>query len=144
MAKGDSADEERDSGRKPDRRDDHRDDSGGFSFTLPPIKLPDLTFPSDLRFRLPPPGHDWDSEVRPRNVLVVAVVVDLLDAALLFVAGPALIAWIRAVAGTGLAVVLVGLPGLLYAWEGLAVLAGVGWLSAFPSATALVLARSLR
>jgi hypothetical protein len=140
MAKGDSADEEHDSGRKPD----HRDDSGGFSFTLPPIKLPDLTFPRDLGLRLPPPGHDWDSEVRPRNVLVVAVLVDLLDAALLFVAGPALIAWIRAVAGTGLALVLVGLPGLLYAWEGLAVLAGVEWLSGFPSATALVLARSLR
>lgn len=144
MVKGDSAEEEHDSGRKPDRRNDHHDDSDGFSFTLPPIKLPNVAFPTDLRLRLPPPGHDWDTEIRPRNVLVVAVVVDLLDAALLFVAGPPVVAWVRPVAGTGLALALVGLPGLLYAWEGVAVLAGVGWLSAFPSATALVLARLLR
>lgn len=143
MAQDQSEDD--DSRRKSDRRNDHRDDdSGGFSFSLPPIKLPNVAFPRDLQLRLPPPGHDWDTEVRPRNVLVVAILVDLLDAALLFVAGPPLLDWIRPVAGTGLAVVLVGLPGLVYAWEGVAVLAGVGWLSAFPSATALALARLLR
>ena len=134
-------DEERDSGRKRDRRDEDR---SGFSFTLPPLKLPNVAFPKDLRVRLPSPDHRRVSEVSLRNVLIVAVLVDLLDAVLLFVAGPPLLAWTRVGVGTLLAFVLVGLPGLLYAWEGVAVLAGVGWLSAVPSATALVLARLLR
>ena len=139
MANGDE--EERDSRRKSDRRSD---DSGGFSFKLPPIKFPNVAFPSDLKVRLPPPGHRWDTEVRSRNVLIVAVLVDLLDVALLFVAGPPLLDWVRPLVGTGVALVLVGLPGLVYAWEGVAVFAGVGWFSAFPSATALALARLAR
>lgn len=133
MAKGDT-DEER----------KQRDDSDGFGFTLPPIKLPSVAFPRDLQVRLPPPAHRWEGERGIRNLLAVAVLVDLLDAALLFVAGPPLLAWGRVGVGTVLAVVLAGLPGLVYAWEGVAVLAGVGWLSGFPSATALVLARLLR
>ena len=139
MANGDP-DEERESRRKRDRRTD----SGGFSFTLPPIKLPNVAFPKNLQVRLPPPAYDRELDVSARTLLLVAVLVDLLDAALVFVAIPALAEWIRPVAGTVVALVFVGLPGLLYAWEGVAVLAGVGWLSAFPSATALVLARALR
>lgn len=139
MANGDE--EERDSRRKSDRRNGN---SGGFSFTLPPIKLPDAAFPSDLQVEMPPPGHRWASEVRPRTVLVAAVLVDLVDAALLFAVGTPLLSGFRVAVWTVVALVLVGLPGLVYAWEGVAVLAGVGWLSAFPSATALALARLLR
>ena len=140
MANGDS-DEERDSRRRRNRRSD---DSGGFSFTLPPLKLPNVAFPKHLQVRLPPPAYDRELDVQPRTLLIVAVLVDLLDAVLMFVAGPPLLEWVRVVVGTAVALVFVGLTGLLYVWEGVAVLAGVGWLSVFPSATTLVLARALR
>lgn len=134
-------DEERDSRRRRDRRND---DSSGFSFTLPPLKLPNVAFPKNLQVRLPPPAYDRELDVQPRTLLLVAVLVDLLDAALVIVAGPPLLAWIRPIAGTVVVVVLVGLPGLVYVWEVIAVFAGVGWPTVFPSATALVLARALR
>lgn len=119
------------------------DDSGGFSFTLPPIKLPKAVMPSNLQIRLPPPALERDLDVGFRTLLMVAVFVDLLDAALL-IFGPSMLEWFRVGVGTAVALFLVGLPGLLYLWEAIAVVAGVGGLTVFPSATALVLARALR
>lgn len=142
MASDGPKEDDRNRSRERDRR--RNDTDGGFSFTLPPIKLPNVAFPSDIQIRLPPPGHRWESDLDARNVLVVAILVDLVDAALLFVVGTPIFAWMRVVGGTGLSLVLVGLPGLLYAWEGVAVLAGVQWLTLFPSATALALVRTLR
>lgn len=144
MGERDSGDDESHERERRDRNEKRRERSGGFSFRLPPLKFPSAVFPDNLRFVLPPPGREHDIEVRPRNVLFVAVLVDLLDAALILIGVDPVLSWIRIGAGTVLAVVLVGPLGLLYAWEGLAFVLGVGWLGITPSATLLVLSRALR
>lgn len=127
-----------------ERHEERRERSSGFSFRLPPLKFPSAVFPENLRFVLPPPGREHDVEVRPRNVLVVAVLVDLLDAAAILLGVDPLVSWLRVGTGTVLAVVLVGALGLLYAWEALALALGMGWLGVVPSATLLVLSRARR
>ncbi|WP_435176216.1 hypothetical protein [Halorussus sp. AFM4] len=122
-----------------------RDDASGFSFALPPISLPEMRLPERVRlvFPIPEPPEKVSRPTRVRVtwVLLVVVLVDALDALAVLWAGPETLAWTRAAVGTLVGVVLVGGPGLLYAWELLAALGGFGGLSLAPTLTALVLAR---
>lgn len=132
-----------DAGRVGDREPDA--ERTGFSFSLPPITLPEMRLPERIRLVFPIP--DLPERVRmpvrieASWVLLAVVLADALDALAVAWAGPETLAWARAAVGLLLSVVLVGGPGLLYAWELLAVLGGVGVLSLAPTLTALVLAR---
>jgi|GEM_PF-2098975 len=130
------------------RRHDRDDRPGGLGFRLPPIRLPPITLPplvlpEGFRVVLPAPG------VRPFTVsgpwlLAVALAFDLVDAALaVLVVGP-VVTWVRVVAGIGLAALFAGVFGTLYAWEAIAVAAGLGWATVLPSLTALLLLRARR
>jgi hypothetical protein len=124
-----------------------RDEETGFSFSLPPILLPDVRLPERIRLVFPTPDPpekvSKPTRVRVSWVLFGAVLADALDAFAVVWAGPATLPWVRATLGLLLAVVLAGGLGLLYAWELFAILGGVGWLSVAPTLTALVLGRML-
>ncbi|USZ67319.1 hypothetical protein NGM10_11320 [Halorussus salilacus] len=125
-------------------RDDKRDE--GFGLSLPPVSLPEVRLPERIRLVFPvpdPPEKQRPTRVRTANVLLAAVTVDALDAATVALFGPETLPWARAVAGTVVSVLFVGLPGLLYAWELVAVLSGVGWLALAPTASALLVARAV-
>ncbi|WP_135824004.1 hypothetical protein [Halorussus ruber] len=137
-----------DAGRTPPRergRVERDDDDPGFSFSLPPILLPDVRLPERIRlvFPVPDPPEKVSPPTRVRVswVLIAVVLADALDAFAVVWAGPETLAWVRAALGIVAAIVLVSGPGLLYSWELLAILGGFGWLSAAPTLTALVLAR---
>lgn len=123
------------------------DEDAGFSFSLPPIFLPEMRLPERIRLLFPAPDRpekpSRPTQVRASRVLLVVALADGLDAAVALLAGPGTLPWARAAVGTLLSVVLVGFPGLLYAWELVAILGGFGLLSLAPTATALVLARLL-
>ncbi|WP_135853749.1 hypothetical protein [Halorussus salinus] len=129
--------------RDRDRRD--RDDETGFRFSLPPVVLPEMRLPERIRlvFPIPDPPEKVSrpTKVRVSWVLLAVVLADALDAAVVLAAGPETLTWARAAVGLVAAAFLVGGPGLLYAWELLAVLGGLGWLSVAPTLTVLVLAR---
>ncbi|MFC7082385.1 hypothetical protein [Halorussus caseinilyticus] len=122
-------------------------DGGGLDLSLPPILLPDVRLPERIRLVFPVPDPpekvSRPTRIRVSWVIVAVALADALDALTVAFAGPKTLAWVRAVAGVLLSVVLVGGPGLLYAWELLAILGGVGVLSVAPTLTLLVLARIL-
>lgn len=125
-----------------------RDDDSGFSFTLPPIRLPPMTLPDRVRLIVPVFEHPTSPElstrlrVRVRTLVALALLFDVIDALFVLRGSPA--PWFRAVVGTALLFVVVGPAGVAYLWEALAVFAGVGWLAVVPSATLLLLTRLLR
>ncbi|NHN59974.1 MULTISPECIES: hypothetical protein [Halorussus] len=122
-----------------------RGDSSGFSFSLPPISLPEMRLPERIRLVFPVPEPPervtHPTRVRVSWVLLAVVLADVLDALAVLWAGPETLAWVRAAVGVLVGVVLVGGPGLLYAWELFAILGGFGALSFAPTLAALVLAR---
>ena len=126
-------------------RPSESDDGEGFSFSLPPIKLPEMRLPERIRLVFPVPDPpekaSQPTRVRVSWVLVAVLVADVLDALAVALVGPATLPWARAAVGTLASILLVGLPGLLYAWELVAISAGFGWLSVAPTLTLLVLAR---
>lgn len=124
-----------------DRRDgdDGDDASSGFSFSLPPIRLPPL-FPE--RFRVLWPAGAGGPSTRPSPLAATAglVAFDAADAALaVWGTDAAVVAGARVLAGSLVAGAAFGLPGALYALEAAAVLTGAGALTAFPTLTALLL-----
>lgn len=123
------------------------DDSTGLGFSLPPMSLPELRLPERIRliflFPEPPEKVRPTTRVPVSHVLLAALVADVLDALAVALTGPSALPWGRAVAGTLLSVVFAGGLGLAYAWELLAILSGVGWLSLTPTMTLLVLARTV-
>lgn len=136
-----------DAGRTPpsERGRVERDDDPGFSFSLPPILLPDVRLPERIRlvFPVPDPPEKVSPTTRVRVswVLLAVVLADALDAFAVVWAGPETLTWVRAALGMVAAIVLVSGPGLLYSWELLAILGGFGWFSVAPTLTAMVLAR---
>lgn len=124
-----------------DRRDDG---DGGLRFWLPPIKLPDAVFPSDLRVRLPAPGVERRVALSGTRLLVAALAFDAFDAAFALWAADPVVVWVRVLAGIGVAALATGVYATLYAWEAAAVAAGLSALTAFPSLTALLLLRGRR
>src|SRR6056297_1425647 len=108
----------RDQSRERGRRD--RDDERGFSFSLPPMSLPEMRLPERIRlvFPMPDPPEKVSRPTRVRVswVLLAVVLADALDAFAVLWAGPETLAWARAAVGVVVAVVLVGGPGLLYGW----------------------------
>jgi hypothetical protein len=124
-----------------------RDEETGFSFSLPPILLPDMELPERIGLAFstldPPEKVSRPTRVRVSWLLLGVVLVDALDAFAVIWTGPETLAWTRAALGLLLGVVFVGGPGLLYAWELFAILGGVGWLSVAPTLTALVLGQVL-
>ncbi|UPW01239.1 hypothetical protein M0R88_03820 [Halorussus gelatinilyticus] len=133
----------RENARERGRRD--RDDETGFRFSLPPMVLPEMKLPERIRLVFPVPDPpekvSRPTRVRVSWVLLAVVLADALDAALILAAGPETLVWARAAVGVLAAGVLVGGPGLLYAWELLAILGALGSLSLAPTLTVLVLAR---
>lgn len=136
----------------PDDREDadrphagDRDDSDdhGFSFSLPPIRLPPM-FPDRFRV-LWPGGGDGPSPRASRFSAAFALVAfDLVDAALALGVDVPAVAAARVVAGGLIAAGVFGLPGLLYAAEGAVLLAGVPELTVFPTLTVLLVVRLVR
>ena len=120
-------------------------ESSGLSLSLPPITLPEVRLPERVRlaFPVPEPPEKVSTPIRVDASwgLVAVAVADALDAVAVAWAGPEALAWARAAAGVALGVALVGAPGLLYVWELLAILGGIGWLALAPTLTALVLVR---
>lgn len=142
--------------RTPSREDDESEprsgsktratksrDESGFSFSLPPISLPQVQFPERVRliFPVPEPPERVSRPTRVRfsSVLLVVLVVDVLDAAVVLWAGPETFPWMRGAVGLLASAIVAGPVGLLYAWELVATLAGFGWLAVAPTATALLL-----
>ncbi|WP_137284728.1 hypothetical protein [Halorussus salinisoli] len=135
-----------DAGRsRPRESPRERDDDPGFRFSLPPISLPEMQLPERIRLVFPVPDPpekvSRPTRVKVSWVLLVVVLVDVADALAVGLGGPATLPWVRAAVGVLLSAVLVGGPGLLYAWELLAILGGFGTLSVAPTLTVLVLAR---
>ncbi|WP_132057954.1 hypothetical protein [Halorussus amylolyticus] len=139
-----------DAGRSRERsrsreRNRGADEKPSFSFSLPPMSLPDVRLPDRIRlvfpFPDPPEKVARRTRVRASRVLLVVALADALDFAAILWAGPSGLPWIRAALGTLLSVTLVGLPGLLYAWELLAVFLGFGWLTVAPTLLLLTVAR---
>lgn len=123
------------------------EETTGIGFSLPPILLPEVEFPERIRlaFPVPEPPEKVSRSVRVEAswVLLAVILVDVLDALAVVLVGPTAFPWARAVVGVGVAVVLVGGPGLLYSWELLAIFGGFGTLSVAPTLTALMLASLL-
>ncbi len=112
-----------------------------FSFSLPPITLPPL-FPDHLEIRLPVPGFRYASRLSSGRVLLVVLVFDLLDATLALAGGTAAVGpvdWVRTLGGFVLGLIVARGVGLFYAWEVLAVLAGVTWVTVAPSLSGVLL-----
>jgi hypothetical protein len=109
--------------------DDGRD--RGF---LPPFRLPPL-FPDDFEFSLPIPERVRTGR---RGPLLAAALFDTLDAALTTIPAADLP---RTVAGTVLAALLAGVPGVLYTCEVVAAAAGAGALTVAPTLLVLVALR---
>ncbi|WP_168216255.1 hypothetical protein [Halorussus halobius] len=127
-------------------RDPHDDEaSAGLSFSLPPITLPEVHLPERVRlvFPVPEPPEKVSKPIRVDASwgLVAVAVADALDAVAVVWAGPEALAWARAAVGLAVGVALVGAPGLLYVWELLATVGGMGWLALAPTLTALVVVR---
>ena len=126
-------------------RDDEEDrDRPKLSFTLPSITVPPFHLPDRFYVVLPPKMRRRERESGLLSRLLLALFVDLVDAALALSVGPLGIDLARVLGGALVAVLLAGTPGLLYAWEGAAVLLGFARFTAVPSATLLVSARALR
>ena len=131
-----------------DRRDqrvdgDDRNEERGFSFSLPPIRLPPM-FPDRFRV-LWPGGGDGPTARASRTTAAAALVAfDLVDAVLALAVDAPAVAAARVVAGALVAAGAFGLPGLLYAVEGAAVLAGAPELTVFPTLTLLLVVRLVR
>src|SRR6056297_2201846 len=123
MADEDAGRSRREKARERGRRD--RDDETGFSFSLPPMVLPEMKLPERIRLAFPVPNPpekvSRPTKVRVSWVLLAVVLADTLDAAVVLAAGPETLLWARAAVGLVAAALLVGGPGLLYAWELLAV-----------------------
>lgn len=109
-------------------------------FSLPPIRLPPF-FPADFRLVFPVPGRVRGTRVGARGVLAIALVVDLVDAAMLLAVPGQYLLW-RSMGVVVLAAVAAGPAGLLSVWEPLAVAVGYPTATVLPSVTALVLARA--
>lgn len=134
--------------REPrDRSPQDQDEATGFSFSLPPILLPDVQLPERIRLTFPIPDPpekvSRPTRIKASWVLLAVALADALDAFAVIWAGPVTLPWVRAAIGLLLAIVFVGGPGLLYAWELFAILGGIGWLSVAPTLTALILGRIL-
>ncbi|PSP56082.1 hypothetical protein BRC82_02805 [Halobacteriales archaeon QS_1_67_19] len=128
-------------------RSSERDESEGFSFSLPPILLPEVRLPERIRLAFPTPDPPEKTSrsrrVRVSSVLFAALLVDALDALAVVWSGPAALPWVRGALGTLFGVAFAGPLGLAYAWELVAILAGHGWVALAPTATALVVMRAL-
>jgi len=129
-----------DQSRDADRTDS---DDRGFSFSLPPIRLPPM-FPD--RFRVLWPGGGEGPSARPSRLTAAAALVafDIVDAVLALAVDVPAVAAARVVAGALVAAGAFGLPGLLYAAEGAAVLGGLAELTVFPTLTLLLVVRLVR
>ena len=126
-------------------RDDEEDrDRPTLSFTLPSITVPPFRLPERFYVVLPPKMRRRERESGLLSHLLLALLVDLIDAALALSAAPLGVDLARVLGGGVVVFLLVGTPGLLYAWEGVAVLFGFARLTAVPTATLLVSARALR
>jgi len=134
-----------DESRSGDAHDEDGEESAGLSLSLPPITLPEVHLPERVRlvFPVPEPPKKVSKPIRVDASwgLVAVAVADALDAVAVVWAGPEALAWARAAAGVALGVALAGAPGLLYVWELLAILGGMGWLALAPTLTALVVVR---
>ena len=114
------------------------------SFSIPPITLPPMRLPERFFVLLPPKMRRRERESGLLSRVLLALVVDLVDLSLALAGAAFLTDLVRTGTGTVLALVFAGLLGVVYAWEVLAVLVGLPWLTAVPTATPLVLARALR
>lgn len=116
------------------------DDEDRPRFWLPPIRLPPF-FPEAFELGFPLPGRRQGTRLGTGWVLVLAAVVDLLDAALVLTAdGAALFA--GTVVAFLFAVVFAGGYGLLAIWEVVAVLTGVPAATVVPTVLVLTVFRA--
>ena len=126
-------------------RDDEEDrDRPTLSFTLPSITVPPIRLPERFYVVLPPKMRRRERESGLLSHFLLALLVDLVDAALVLSTASLGVDLARVLGGLVMAVLLVGAPGLLYAWEVLAVPLGFARFTALPTATLLVSARALR
>lgn len=123
--------------------DDHDGDHRGFSFSLPPIRLPPM-FPERFRVLWPGGGDGPTTRASRLTAAVALVAFDIVDAVLALGVDAPAVAAARVVAGALVAASAFGLPGLLYAGEGVALLAGVGDLTVVPTLTVLLVVRLVR
>ncbi|MFC4550185.1 MULTISPECIES: hypothetical protein [Halorussus] len=132
---------------EPTTRAERDDERSGFSFTLPPMTLPRMELPERIRLLFPlpePPERSYPTlRVRVSHVLLVALLVDLLDAATVLWVGGEPFWWARGAVGLAVSLAVAGPAGLLYGWESLATLGGFGLLALAPTATLLVLVRAV-
>ena len=119
------------------------DDEDGFSLSLPPIRLPPL-FPDDFRVLWPGGGDGPRRRVSARLVTATLVAFDLVDAVLALTVDATVVTAARTVGGSLVAAATFGLLGVPYVLEPAAALLGFGWLTAFPTLTALLAVRLLR
>lgn len=118
------------------------DEDGRFEFRLPPLRIPSFDL-GDVEVSLPVPDRITGDPLGGRGVLALAVLVDVVDAALLLgLSEQALL--VRSVVLLGVAPVLVGRVGLLAGWESIAVVLGSAEATAVPSLTLLVLLRGAK
>jgi len=118
-------------------------DDRGFSFSLPPVRLPPM-FPERFRVLWPGGGDGPTARASRLTAAVALVAFDLVDAALALAVDAPAVAAARVVAGALAAAGAFGLPGLLYAAEGAAVLGGHAELTVFPTLTLLLVVRLVR
>lgn len=127
--------EARNSGDRTEPRSS-RDGFSGFSFSLPPIRLPPL-FPDSIEIHLPVPGFRYAARLSSGWVLLVALGFDVADALLAAAtAGP--VALLRTLGGALIAVTLARGFGLLYLWEVASVLLGYGSATVVPTLGVIV------
>ncbi|SEW23108.1 hypothetical protein [Halobacterium jilantaiense] len=133
-----------------DRGDDRPEDTGRadsddrrFSFSLPPIRLPPM-FPDRFRVLWPGGGNGPSTRASRLTAAAALVAFDLVDAALALTVDTQAVAAARVLAGALVAAGAFGLPGLLYATEGAAVLGGVAELTVAPTLTLLLVVRLVR
>lgn len=136
--------DDRDGANADDNRtDSDRDQSdAGFSFSLPPIRLPPL-FPKDFRV-LWPVGDTPPHRVSKRTAAAALVAFDVADGALALTVDSVAVTAARTVGGSLIAAGTFGLLGVPYALEAVAALAGYGWLTVAPTLTLLLLVRGVR
>lgn len=118
-------------------------DDDGSSLSLPPIRLPPL-FPDEFRVLWPGGGDGPRRRVSLRLVAAALVAFDVLDAVLALTVDATLVTGARTVGGSLVAAGTFGLLGVPYVLEVVAALLGFGWLTAFPTLTALLVVRLLR